>query len=63
MDVIEKLERENPNLNWADWMDAIQKDSFEKNVMAWTRRPARDAYVVIRDPKRPNDTVEVPEPA
>jgi hypothetical protein len=63
MDVIEKLERENPNLNWADWMDAIQKESFEKTVMAWTRSSARYASVAARDPKRPTDTRQVAEPA
>ncbi len=33
----EKLERDNPNLSWADWMDELVKETFEKKAQAWTR--------------------------
>lgn len=62
MDVIEKLERDNPNLNWADWMDALQKEAFEKSVMSWTRRRVA-VSVVDLDQNRPPGTDQVPEPA
>lgn len=39
MDVIAKLEQPNPNLNWADLMDELLKENFERKARAWTRRP------------------------
>lgn len=41
MDGIKTSERDSQHLNWADWMDELLKESFERKARAWTKaRPS-----------------------
>lgn len=65
MDVIEKAGRENANLSWADWMDELLKENFERKAMGWTGRRVEAVGVDPVAPaahKNPGDR-QIPEVA
>lgn len=63
MDVIAKLEKSNQNLNWADLMDELLRENFERKASAWTRRPSNLRASFKQQAAEPRDTKEVAAPA
>jgi len=65
MDVIARLEKSNQNLNWADLMDELLKENFERKASAWTtRRPSNPrAAFKQQAAEPPRDTKEADAPA
>lgn len=63
MDEIKTSEREGQQLNWADWMDELLKENFEKKALAWTNaRPSRPRIMDLDQNQRAK-TSQVSAPA
>lgn len=63
MDGNKTSERDGQQLNWADWMDELLKENFEKKALAWTKARPSPVRIIDLDKNPRTNTSQVAAPA